>query len=197
MNAETFSSRSRSFLGNGRRRTFFSPKQRNSKLDWRSPNCRSRRPKLFALFRFRSPSPFLSWGITPQQVLCISDSLWAAGQAARGTEIVSYANKYNEKKNLLTLLNSSDTRDEVIGDTYASPCPCFACSSWEALSCLQGSACLAQTLWPSWEPSGRGRGSCSFHRQIFKSHLLGWNAYFLFFNCFTTGSWHQQSVFLF
>lgn len=34
-----------------------------------------------------------------QQVLSISDSLWAVGQAARGAEIVSYANKYNLKKN--------------------------------------------------------------------------------------------------
>lgn len=34
----------------------------------------------------------------PQQVLSVSDSLWAVGQAARGAEIVSYANKYNLKK---------------------------------------------------------------------------------------------------
>lgn len=41
-------------------------------------------------------------------MLRISDSLWAVGQAARGTEIVSCANK-NNKKLLLALLNSSDT----------------------------------------------------------------------------------------
>lgn len=75
------------------------------------PKLQIPQAQIICLVFLRSPSPFLDWGITPQQVLCISDGFWIVGEAARGTEIVSYANKYNFKKpqNLLTLSNSSDT----------------------------------------------------------------------------------------
>lgn len=66
-------------------------------------------PNYLPCFTLEVLPPFCVWGITTQQVLCISDRLWAAGQAARELRLYHMLISVILKKAFLTLLGSSDT----------------------------------------------------------------------------------------